>query len=307
MKIFAKIAFWGLIAGLTGVFAADGDVLGEYGAVTVKMLNGKKTALFDSQSKEAVDIPEDVVVDSFYYDRDFSGVWGKPATIMFPFAIKNSCMSASAGIYKIDSIVGTATYSIFTSYTSDTEANVPYFLRVHADHIALGNYCYPITLNTATGGNRVDKFGPWEFTGTYSYKIWEEGDSQLGYVYGFAAKEKEVDGKMIEQGQFVKGKAGAYVRPLRAYLIYKPSKALSKSADENGLVATLTPADLPTTIDVIFREQSGDVTAIHSLNTITGEFSNSTTGWYDMKGRKLDKKPSVKGNYFYNGKKVIVK
>ena len=149
-------------------------------------------------------------------------------------------------------------------------------------------------------------FGRWEFTGTYSYKAWETGDPELGYVYGFAAKEKEVDGKQIQVGQFVKGKAGAYIRPLRAYLIYSPKKVLTKkSADDTD--AVLTADELPSTIDVIFLDENGETSAIHSLNTYTGEFSNSVTGWYDMKGRKLDKKPTVRGNYFYNGKKVTVK
>lgn len=303
-NIVKFILSFGLVA---GAFAAeDGEILGQYGAITVKYLNGKKTAIFDADSKETVEIPQDVVVDSFYYDRNFSGVWGKPATIMFPFAIANSCMSSWAGIYQLDSIVSAETWSIFASYVSNTEANTPYFLRVHSDYISLGNYCYPITLNTTTGGNKIHDFGPWEFTGTYSYKAWETGDSELGYVYGFAAKEKEVDGKLIQAGQFVKGKAGAYIRPLRAYLIYNPKKkVLSKGAAD--VTASLTAEDLPTTIDVIFLDENGETTAIHSLNTYTGEFSNSTTGWYDMKGRKLDKKPTIKGNYFYNGKKVSIK
>ena len=306
MNIFTKIAAWGLIAGMACVFAAEeGEVLGQYGAITVKYLNGKKTAIFDADSKETVEITQDVVVDSFYYDRNFSGVWGKPATIMFPFEIRNSCMSAWAGIYQIDSIVNAQTWSIFASYVQNTEANKPYFLRVHSDYIALGNYCYPITLNTTTGGNKVHSFGPWEFTGTYSYKAWETGNSELGYVYGFAAKEKEVNGKQIQAGQFVKGKAGAYIRPLRAYMIYNPKKkVLSKDGDAT---ASLTAEDLPSAIDVIFLDENGETTAIHSLNTYTGEFSNSTTGWYDMKGRKLNQKPTIKGNYFYNGKKVTIK
>lgn len=309
MSIFTKLAVLGLVAGLTCAFAAEeGEVLGKYGAVTIKYLNGKRTAIFDADSKETVDITEDVVVDSFYYSRDFSGVWGKPATIMFPFEIKGSCMSSWAGIYQIDSIVNAQTWSIYTSYVQDTKANMPYFLRVHADYISLANdHCYPITLNTTIGGNKVHAFGPWEFTGTYSYKAWETGDSELGYVYGFAAREKEVDGKTIQQGQFVKGKAGSYIRPLRAYMIYNPKKkALSKDADGES-VAALTPEELPSTIDVVFLDENGQTTAIHSLNTYTGEFSNSTTGWYDMKGRKLSKKPTIKGNYFYNGKKVTIK
>ena len=303
-NIVKFILSFGLVA---SAFAAEeGEVLGKYGAVTIKYLNGKRTAIFDADSKETVEITEDVVVDSFFYDRDFSGVWGKPATIIFPFAIKNSCMSAWAGIHKFSSINHSETWAIQADYVSDTEANVPYFLRVHSDYISLGSYCYPIVLNTTTGGNKVQSFGQWEFTGTYSYKAWETGDSELGYVYGFAAKEKEVDGKLIQAGQFVKGKAGAYIRPLRAYLIYNPKKkVLSKGAAD--VTASLTAEDLPTTIDVIFLDENGETTAIHSLNTYTGEFSNSTTGWYDMKGRKLDKKPTIKGNYFYNGKNVTIK
>ena len=117
----------------------------------------------------------------------------------------------------------------------------------------------------------------------------------------------EVDGKQIQAGQFVKGKAGAFIRPLRAYLKYNPKKkALAKDADGES-VAALTPDELPTNIDVVFLDENGQTEAIHSLNTHTGEFSNSTTGWYDMKGRKLSKKPTIKGNYFYNGKKVTIK
>ena len=309
MSIFTKIAVLGLVAGLACSFAAEeGEVLGKYGAVTIKYLNGKRTAIFDADSKETVEITEDVVADSFYYSRNFSGEWGKPATIMFPFVIQNGCMSEWASISKIDNIVNAQTWAIYASPVQDTEANTPYFLRVSKDHISLANdHCYPITLNTTTGGNKAYAFGPWEFTGTYTYKAWETGDPELGYVYGFAAKDKEVDGKKIQQGQFVKGKAGAYVRPLRAYMKYNPKKkALSKDADGES-VAALTPDKLPATIDVIFLDENGQTTAIHSLNTYTGEFTNSSTGWYDMKGRKLNKKPTVKGNYFYNGKKVTIK
>ena len=308
MKLFTKIAVWGLVVGLTCAFAAEeGEVLGEYGAVTIKYLNGKRTAIFDADSKETVEITEDVVADSFYYSRNFSGEWGKPATIMFPFVIQNGCMSQWASIFKIDKIVNAQTWAIYASPIQDTEANVPYFLRVGKDHISLANdHCYPITLNTTTGGSRVQSFEQWEFTGTYSYKVWEDGDSELGYIYGFAAKEKEVNGKQIQAGQFVKGKAGAYIRPLRAYLVYNPKKKVLYKGYAD-VTASLTTEDLPSTIDVIFLDENGETTAIHSLNTYTGEFSNSTTGWYDMKGRKLSKKPTIKGNYFYNGKKVTIK
>ncbi len=29
--------------------------------------------------------------------------------------------------------------------------------------------------------------------------------------------------------------------------------------------------------------------------------------WYDLRGRKLGKKPTVQGSYFYNGRRIVVK
>jgi hypothetical protein len=148
-------------------------------------------------------------------------------------------------------------------------------------------------------------FDNWEFRGMYSYKTWEEGDSDIGHVYGFAAKAKEVDGKQIQQGQFVKVKAGAYIRPFRGYLIYTGSNALTK-ASANATIASIKEEDLPSSIEVVFHDDEEGTTAIYMLNPHTGEFSTAT-GWYDMKGRKLNKKPTVKGAYFHNGNKVIIK
>jgi hypothetical protein len=34
---------------------------------------------------------------------------------------------------------------------------------------------------------------------------------------------------------------------------------------------------------------------------------NSHNGWYDLQGRKLDRKPTQKGIYIHNGKKVVIK
>ena len=313
MKIFKKLAVLTISCAFVGAFAQeDGAVLGEYGAITVKMLNGKKTALISGTSTETVSIPEDVEVDSIYYDRDYSGEWGKPGTLMLPFDFPNGCLSEFGQIYEMTGIEfnGTSeTWQIDTKTMGSNGnfvANRPYFVRPNRNQVIFPAWCAgKTTMKKTVGVETKFAFDNWEFRGMYSYKTWEEGDSDIGHVYGFAAKAKEVDGKQIQQGQFVKVKAGAYIRPFRGYLIYTGSNALTK-ASANATIASIKEEDLPSSIEVVFHDDEEGTTAIYMLNPHTGEFSTAT-GWYDMKGRKLNKKPTVKGAYFHNGNKVIIK
>jgi hypothetical protein len=307
-KIVKFILSFGLVA---GAFAAeDGAILGQYGAITVKMLNGKKTALISSTSTETVEIAEDVEIDSIYYDRDYSGEWGKPGTLMLPFDFPPGCLSQFGQIYEMTGIGinGQNTWQIDAKNTGSNgefSANRPYFVRPNAVRMIFPEWCASnVVMKKNVGVDTKFTFGNWEFRGMYSYKKWEEGDSDIGRAYGFAAKEKEVDGKLIQQGQFVKVKAGASIRPFRGYLIYNRSSVLAKSAAYSA-IASIDEEDLPSTIEVVFHDDD-ETTAIYELNPRTGEFSTAT-GWYDMKGRKLNKKPTIKGNYFYNGKKVTIK
>lgn len=320
MIFLKKLAVLALTFGVVGVFSAetgdvvveDGTILGDYGPIVVKMVNGKKTALVDS-SKLTLDIPEDVEVEAITYNRDYSADWGKPGTLILPFDLPNGCITG-AQIYDMVGIdiAGTNTWQIDTKEMGSNgvfKANRPYFVRPYAKNLTFQEWCSATTMKSTRNIDTKVVFDNWEFTGVYSYKKWEEGDSDLGYIYGFAAKEKVVDGKTIQEGQFVKGKAGASVRPFRAFLKYnKNATALTKRASyAPAATASLTADDLPSTIDVIFHDEDGETTAIHSLDPRTGEFTVNKTGWYDLSGRKLGKKPTVKGSYFYNGKKVIIK
>ena len=311
MNFSQKMAVLALSFAVVGVFAQEeGAILGEYGAITVKMINGKKTALISGTSTEAVEISEDVEVDSIYYDRDYSGEYDKPGTLMLPFNFPNGCLSEFGQIYEMSgiSISGNQTWQIDTQKmgsNGEFSANRPYFVRPNKNQVIFPAWCAgKTTMKKTVGADTKFTFDNWEFRGMYSYKTWEEGDPDIGRVYGFAAKAKEVDGKQIQQGQFVKVKAGAYIRPFRGYLIYNNSAVLTKSAT-NSAVASIDVEDLPSTIEVVFHDED-DTTAIYMLNPHTGEFSTAT-GWFDMKGRKLDKKPTIKGTYFHNGNKVIIK
>lgn len=52
-------------------------------------------------------------------------------------------------------------------------------------------------------------------------------------------------------------------------------------------------------------DDNGQTTAIGTLDTETGEIDFS--GWYDMSGHKLSGKPTKKGIYINNGRKVVIK
>ena len=52
---------------------------------------------------------------------------------------------------------------------------------------------------------------------------------------------------------------------------------------------------------------SGETTAIGTLDTTTGEVSFDSEAWYSLDGVRLSGKPSSKGIYINNGKKVVIK
>ena len=306
-----KFAAGILVLALSGFAFAqeEGEVLAQYGAVTIKYLDGKKTAVFDSESKETVEIPEDIEVDSVYYDRDYSGQWGKPGTLILPFDLPEGYLSQFGQIYEMTgiSISGQNTWEIDTKNmgsNGEFVANRPYFVRPNQKHMDFPRWeVKSFTMKKTVGVDTKLTFDNWEFRGMYSFKQWAEGDPDIGYAYGFAAKEKVVNDKTIQEGQFIRVAAGASVRPFRAYLMYSKSNALTKSGNAN--MASLGVEDMPQTILVIFHDDE-ETTSVYMWNTLTGEFKPAS-GWYDMKGRKLNKKPTISGNYFYNGKKVTIK
>jgi hypothetical protein len=98
----------------------------------------------------------------------------------------------------------------------------------------------------------------------------------------------------------VKAAAGASIAPFRAYLKYTApvSNAPRRSAAEEALPSRMT---------VRLVNADGDVTAIGTIDTKTGEIRFDSEAWYTLDGRRLDSKPAQKGVYINNGKKIIVK
>ena len=230
------------------------------------------------------------------YSRSFT--IGKPSTVCLPFAYTkkegDGSFYAFTGITKKDGKYEAAmTEPISTTLT----ANTPYLYMpsTTGDADFSGTYTIPATLEAGTTTS-----GDWTFVGTYTTVSWTEAPTG---IYGFSAQN--VDEQGISQGEFVK--VGAYVRvkPMRCYLMYKNGgKDYAGARSMNRAPAEET---LPETISVRLVNANGDVTAIGTLHTQTGEVTLDDGRWYTLDGTRLSGQPTRKGIYVNNGKKVVIK
>ena len=151
------------------------------------------------------------------------------------------------------------------------------------------------------GGATTD--AAWNFHGSYKGKTWTSSDSDKDY--GFAAHGgTAVHGEEVVAGQFVRFAPGAWMNPMRCYLSYVGTSA---PAPARGLTRAAATDDLPQSITVRLVSRSGETTAIGTLDTKTGEMTFDSEAWYTLDGVRLSSKPSSKGIYINNGKKVAIK
>lgn len=315
MKNMFKFISLAAFASMASVNAAT-----TYGPVTVDEIDGKRVAIIDAESVESLNIPEDVVVDSIYYKRNFKA--GVTVSVMFPFQTNTWAFEQNTfHLFEYVRVTkdwdgneySRAPWVVYIDHPfSDTlYANIPYLIIPQKD-VADGygldlGYGNVATLNSTTNSRQVeysDKYGSWNFVGTYDYKQWNEGDAELGRVFGFAAN----DINDIKAGEFVKGKAGIKIRPMRAYLkCVKTNNVLAKAAF-GALSSIDAEEDIPDTLEVrILNGDSSGVQSVHfgTMNARTGEMLKDN--WVDLSGRKLYRKPTTKGIYYNNGIKVIIK
>ena len=228
------------------------------------------------------------------YTRSFNV--GKTSTVCLPFAYTKQGTEGS--FYEFTSITeeGGEYVATMTEPVSTTlAANTPYLFTP-----ALSSVTFTGTITevpaTFTAGETVKT--PWTFKGTFATIEWD--GTQKG-TYGFSAQNV---GENISQGEFVK--VGEYVRikPMRCYLVYTGSDANWAAARGMNRVAAAEES-LPETIKVRLIGANGDITAIGTLHTQTGEVE--LDGWYTLDGTRLSGQPTRKGIYVNNGKKVIIK
>ena len=257
------------------------------------------TATIDGTSVATVSIPEDVTVSSVTYNRAFT--MGRPSTVMLPFSkdvneISGGTFYTFGGVEKKNNKWEATMNEVMGSLT----ANTPYLFVPTGTSLT---FTGGATLNTTGGGNCLaSDTGGWEFHGTYTNKVWDE---VVTHDYGFAALSgTSADDKSVEAGQFVRLTTGASAKPMRCYLSYvgvpNQARALTRGA-------AATDEELPSSIIVRLVGANGQTTAIGTLDTKTGEMTFDSEAWYTLDGVRLSGKPTKKGLYINNGKKIVIK
>ena len=152
-------------------------------------------------------------------------------------------------------------------------------------------------------------------------KTWTADDPEINCVhakgkscaYGYAAKNiTDKDGNITREtkGKFVRLGAGAYIYPLRAYLVYDPEEESSPAqfvapANASYVLRPDYGVELPDDMDVVVKGGEGKTTVIGKFNTRTGEFKmNYNRGKFDVKGRSVGNKANkARGAYYGKSRK----
>ena len=281
----------------------------QFGEIALAYSGSSLTATIDGTSVATVSIPEDVTVSSVTYNRAFT--MGRPSTVMLPFSkdvneISGGTFYTFGGVEKKNNKWEATMNEVMGSLT----ANTPYLFVPTGTSLT---FTGGATLNTTGGGNCLaSDTGGWEFHGTYTNKVWDE---VVTHDYGFAALSgTSADDKSVEAGQFVRLTTGASAKPMRCYLSYvgvpNQARALTRGA-------AATDEELPSSIIVRLVRANGQTTAIGTIDTKTGEMTffdeqsgkaeRDSEAWYTLDGVRLSGKPTKKGLYINNGKKIVIK
>ena len=274
-----------------------------YAAVNVNEdENGHMVATIDGNydDYDDIDIPMEIPVDTVVLNRTFSNQTGY-STIVLPFNISRDKIEGLADVAEFGGIgINPETGKkevVMYRVNGELQANTPYVIQMSGSSLVFHG---AVTLQPTV--EPVTKIGEWEFRGTLGKMEWYDGHEDLGKVYGFAAGSGD-DGLV---GKFVKAAPGAWITALRAYIVKNPASYA------RGLGSAAKPAavdaSIPDQMEVVIVDRPSDdgeehTTVIGRINTRTGEFTMERN--YDLKGRKLNGKPTVRGMYY--GKKKIVK
>ena len=300
-----------------------GDVVVEYpfdddeerASVTINGTNNQGTGV----NVVGVNITEEVGnIKSVTYNRPFNTA--QAATVILPFSYicngneggkfygfkevvydeglhKWVCTMVEPGEEGSNNVTTLTANTPYLFMPSETKMKFPNIEHMTGGVVTL----LPTTANDGLyGGATTD--AAWNFHGSYKGKSWAVASND----YGFAAQSgTEAGGEAtVEAGQFVRFTTGAFIKPMRCYLSYVGTSA---PAPARGLTRAAATDDLPQSITVRLVSRNGETTAIGTLDTKTGELSFDSEAWYTLDGVRLSSKPSTKGIYINNGKKVAIK
>ena len=273
-------------------------IVNKYGALTVTEKNSVRTVDIDGNymGTDAVEIPTDIEVNSVTLNRTFTK--NVLSSLFLPFSIRASQISGATKIYKFNRVAKNdeGIWKVKVSSVTELTANTPYMVLPSADGKLTFNIDNPVAFNTTTGPETHSVINDtWEFKGVYAHVDFDADFPDVSRVYGFAAQA--ADG--YNAGDFVKVGVGADIPAMRAYLVHH-SAPLQKSR-----AGVLGQSVIPDVIEIEVEDETGLIVGTGKLNTVTGEVRMDR--WFDLKGRKLNSEPIVKGTYYKNGKKAIIK
>jgi hypothetical protein len=187
-----------------------------------------------------------------------------------------------------------------------TVAGKPYLFMPSATGNVTFTGTVEVSENVTAGTSTSDtNDGTWTFQGTYSRLAYKaDGTADLdGTVFGFASSTKEVDGNMVNAGQFVKAKDGAGVPAFRAYLTYQGSNDMFRAPARR---VAESDADIPDRITVRLLGKDSTLTAVGTMDTANGNVKIEK--WFDMQGRPVEGTPTQPGMFINNsGSKLMIK
>ena len=313
-----------------------GDLVETYDYSGVKSYNIE----YDDAPLGIPDITSPLWTESLRYNRSFTA--GKPMTVMLPFnftrnriTLAGSNENPSGKFYEFKGIEENQDHKwvavmIETGETLSNEvventlqANHPYLYvpGESTEHWAMYvSGGFSIFTEGNEGGEKETEYNygdgmPWNhwmFKGTYQPRYWSDSENseEIGKVYGFAGATKEVDEQLVVAGDFVRVKSGAKIRPTSCYLEWvKPddSEQEPNSASARRMTRSASnEVELPQSITVRLVGSNGETTGIGTINAKTGEMTFDSEAWYTLDGVRLSGKPTKKGLYINNGRKVVI-
>lgn len=209
-------------------------------------------------------------------------------TLVLPFETTVRTISQAFG-YAVVDVLNVANTKVneyyFDNVMGTIPANTPFILKI--DQPINGN----IRFNAPNGPVEVEGDEPtvvWQqIPFTIEYADAPQVTDAAGNVFcGTYGKMNLNNGEnvfSIGDGKIHATNAGAYLRPLAAYL---------------------APANAEAPVRVFIEEIDGTVTAINSVDAEAN--GAAAEGWYTISGVKLNAQPTEKGIYIFNGKKVAI-
>ena len=273
--------------------------------------------LTDTESGNALERLSSVF-DGYDVDASFSRGFsnGVASTVCLPFDLSSDQVTAAGKFYTFvgvtyDDTGGWVATMIDQSpeagnLLSATEANKPYLFMPNAT----GDVTFTGTIASVpaeiTAGSTTSTDNYWTFQGTYSRLTYSDnltGQHIFGFAASTTAEDKEKGQDAVTAGEFVKAIDGAYFPAFRAYLAYTGTEeSLKKARATRG-----GETGIPEYITVRLIGKSGEIDGIGEIRLSTGEVTFDPNAWYDLNGHRLAEKPTQRGIYINNGRKVAIK